>query len=169
MQDYSIQRSNRRCHKSDRPFEPGERYYSAIIERGTDLVRIDVGRDQWGGPPENSVGWWVSQMPDRRPGKLALAPIPILLDTLEKLCESPDDQELAYMLSLLLVRRRVLTETPSENDVHEETDDDDSDLSHLHLNHSSDGREFVVPVRIPSAEHHEAIQQRLTELLYCET
>lgn len=168
MQDYSIQRSNRRCHKSDRPFEPGERYYSAIIERGTDLVRVDVARDQWNGPPENSVGWWVSQMPDKRPGKLALAPVPVLLDTLEKLCESPDDQELAYMLSLLLVRRRVLTEAELEHDV-DDQDDDEVNETHLHLSYASDGREFVVPVRVPAAEQHDAIQQRLTELLYCET
>ena len=161
MQEYVIQRSSRKCHKGDRPFEPGERYYSAVLERGMELVRQDFSKEHWQGPPEKTVGWWVSQMPAKRSGKLTLAPTVVLLDALERLCEQPDDGNLAYLLAVLLMRRRLLTEQSS--------DASEEEASHLHLTHSSTGREFVVPVLIPSPDHTESLTQKLVELLYCET
>lgn len=161
MQEFSIQRSSRKCHKGDRPFEPGERYYSAVLERGRELVRQDFSREHWQGPSENTVGWWVSQMPAKRTGKLTLAPTLVLLDALEKLCEQPEDSDLAYLLAVLLIRRRLLTEQQIEP-----TEDDPN---HLHLNHSSNGREFLVPVSIPTPDRVETLHQKLIELLYCET
>ena len=161
MQEFSIQRSSRKCHKGDRPFEPGERYYSAVLDRGRELVRQDFSREHWQGPPENTVGWWVSQMPAKRTGKLTLAPTLVLLDALEKLCEHPEDGDLAYLLAVLLIRRRLLTEQHVEHA--------EDDTSHLQLNHSSNGREFLVPVSIPTPDRVETLHQKLIDLLYCET
>ena len=161
MQEFTIQRSSRKCHKGDRPFEPGERYYSAVLERGSELVRLDFSKEHWQGPPEKTVGWWVSQMPAKRTGKLTLAPTGVLLDALEKLCEQPDDRDLAYLLAVLLIRRRLLSEQPN--------DSSENEASHLHLTHSSSGREIVVPVQIPTPERTESLHQKLIELLYCET
>ncbi len=161
MQEFSIQRSSRKCHKGDRPFEPGERYYSAVLQRGSELVRQDFSKEHWPGPLEKTVGWWVSQMPAKRTGKLTLAPTLVLLDALEKLCELPEDSDLAYLLAVLLIRRRLLTEQQIEP-----TEDDPS---HLHLNHPANGREFLVPVSMPTSDRVETLHQKLIELLYCET
>ncbi len=161
MQEFSIQRSSRKCNKGDRPFEPGERYYSAVLERGRELVRQDFSREHWQGPPENTVGWWVSQMPAKRTGSLTLAPTLVLFDALEKLCEHPEDSDLAYLLAVLLIRRRLLTEHP--------VDPAEDYPTHLQLNHSSSGREFLVPVSIPTQDRVETLHQKLIDLLYCET
>lgn len=161
MQEYTIQRSTRRCHQGDRPFEPGERYFSVVLQRGSELVRHDYSKEHWQGPPEKAVGWWISQMPAKRTGKLILAPTLVLLDALEKLSEQPDAGDLAYLLAVLLIRRRLLSEDP--------TDTPEDEPSHLHLTHSSNGREFVVPVHTPTPDRAEYLHQKLIDLLYCET
>ena len=161
MQEFSIQRSSRKCHKGDRALEAGERYYSVVLQRGSELVRQDFSNEHWTGPPEDAVGWWVSQMPAKRTGKLTLAPTLVLLDALEKLCEQPEDSELAYLLAVLLIRRRLLTEQAS--------DQSEVDSSHLQLTHSANGREFLVPVNMPNPDHIENLHQKLIDLLYCET
>lgn len=161
MQEFSIHRSSRKCHKGDRPFEPGERYYSAVLQRGSELVRQDFSKEHWHGPPEKTVGWWVNQMPAKRTGKRTLAPTMVLLDALEKLCEQPEDSDLAYLLAVLLIRRRLLTE--------QQIEPAEDDPNHLHLNHSSNGREFLVPVSMPTPDRVETLHQKLIELLYRET
>jgi hypothetical protein len=100
-------------------------------------------------------------MPAKRTGKLTLAPTIVLLDALEKLCEQPEDSDLAYLLAVLLIRRRLLTEQQIEP-----TEDDPN---HLRLNHPSNGREFLVPVSMPTPDRVETLHQKLIELLYCES
>ncbi|MFY8200366.1 MAG: hypothetical protein ACOVLE_06840 [Pirellula staleyi] len=161
MQEYTIQRSARRCQKENRPFEPDERYYSVVLQKGSELVRLDLGKQHWNGPPEGTVGWWASQMPAKPTGKLTPAPTQVLLDALERLCEQPEECELAYLLSLLLVRRRILTE---QEDIAPTVED-----THLHLSHGQHGRRFTVQICYPNSESAEQLQQKLIELLYCES
>ena len=161
MQEYTIQRSTRKCHQSDRPFEPQERYYSLVIQRGSELVRQDYSKDHWHGPPDKAVGWWMSLMPAKRTGKLKLAPTLVLLDSLEKLCEQPDNKDLAYLLAVLMMRRRLLIEVPRESE--------EDEPSSLKLTHHSTDRTFTVPVHIPTPDRAEYLHQKLIDLLYCET
>ncbi len=161
MQEFTIQRSSRKCHKGDRPFKPGERYYSVVLQRGSELVRQDFGKENWQGPPDKTVGWWVSQMPAKQTGKLTLAPTIVLLDALEKLCDQPEDADLAYLLAVLLIRRRLLVEQPS--------DSLDDEPMFLHLTYSPSVREFAVPVHTPTSDRVEQLHQKLIDLLYCES
>lgn len=160
MQEYTIQRSTRKCHVVQRPFEPEERYFSAVLQQGGELIRRDYSQDQWHGPPPESIGWWVSRMPAKKTGKMTLAPTSVLLDTLEQLCESPDQRHLAYLLAILLMRRRILTECEDRND---------DQSTPLHLVHGNTEREFFVPILVPDSDLAEQLQQKLVELLYCET
>ena len=108
MQEYTIQRSNRRCHVSDREFVPGESYYSALIAQGSSLLRQDFSEEIWErNRPGGVVGWWVSTVPQKRLGRPKPAPVHVLLAALEVLLEDPLKGELAYLLTLLLIRRRV--------------------------------------------------------------
>jgi hypothetical protein len=161
MQEYTIQRSSRKCHKTNRSFEPNERYYSLVLQKGSELVRQDWGQDYWQGPPKNAVCWWINRMPAKKAGKLTPAPSYALLDALEKLCEQPDDGELAYLLAILLMRQRILVEQSDEIPAGE--------ASPMQLIHNSDGREFVVPIHQPDANRAELLHQKLVELLYCDT
>ena len=161
MQEFTIQRSSRKCHKGDRQFEPGERYYSVVLQRGSELVRQDFSQENWQGPPEKTVGWWASQMPAKKTGRRSLAPTHVLLDALEKLCEQPEEGDLAYLLAVLMIRRRLLAERPSEPS--------ENEPSHLQLTYSANGRDFQVPIHSPTSNRVESLHQRLIELLYCET
>ena len=167
MQEFSIQRTTRKCHKADRLFQPGERYYSVVLQRGSELARQDFSKEHWVGPPEKSVGWWISQMPAKQKGKLTLAPSHVLLDALESLCELPQESDLAYLLAVLLVRRRILSEKLES--AHSQFTECDPNQTHLQLTYTPERREFSIPVHMPPPERAEYLQQKLVELLYRET
>ncbi len=158
MQDYTVHRCTRRCQKSDRPLEPGERFYSVVVSQGSDLQRLDFSEREWDGPPEGAIGWWRGRMPPPESKSRKPTPNHLLIETLSELCEQPEESSLAYLLGVLLVRRRLLQESSQKSD--------DSDDSYMHLLHPSDGREFWVPACPPNAESIESIQLALDELLY---
>lgn len=160
MQEYTVQRCTRRCQKSDRPLEPGERFYSVVISQGSELVRFDYAEREWDGPPEGAIGWWQGKMPPAEAKTRKPTPTHLLLDRLADLCEQPDESSLAYLLGVLLVRRKLLVEAID--------DPKDEDSEYLHLTHPSDGREFWVPSQPPAADQIELIQQALDGLLYHE-
>ena len=166
MQEYTIQRSNRRCHVSDREFVPGESYYSALIAQGSSLLRQDFSEEIWErNRPGGVVGWWVSTVPQKRLGRPKPAPVHVLLAALEVLLEDPLKGELTYLLTLLLIRRRVLSE-PIGLQLNSEEEPMDSSL--LHLTHGGSNREFVVPICQPEVRRMESLQQELDQLLFSE-
>ncbi|MCU0707647.1 MAG: hypothetical protein MUF23_05100 [Pirellula sp.] len=162
MQEYSIQRSQRRCHSTDRPFGPGESYYSAVLVRGGELRRMDLASDAWTGPPEGALGWWKCRIPEKRRGALKPAPAHVLLSTLETLSEEGNQPVLSYLLALLLVRRKILTEPATHGT------DDAPNPSLLHLVHAPSQREFWIPVCEPSLDACQAYHDQLTRLLFSE-
>ena len=105
--DYEVQRSARRCSVTGREFAPGETYYSALVGEGEELKRYDYGADAWQGPPPEAVGWWKSQIPDRNTARKRWAPNDVMLHFWDELAEQADKQDMRYVLTLLLVRRRV--------------------------------------------------------------
>lgn len=177
MQDYLIQRSSRKCHLSDRPLEPGERYISAIVQKGADLVRRDFSRENWTGANEDTIAWWVAKIPNKRVSPNQLAPVPVLLDTLSALLEKTEQGKLAYLLGLMLVRKRILQEDESELDNSNNREDRASSKGlsvvgaqddYLRLKSSSDDRQFWIPVPSISADESKALQAELIALLYSE-
>jgi hypothetical protein len=105
--DYEVQRSTRHCTVSGREFAPGETYYSALVAEGMDLKRYDYAADAWPGPPAETVGWWKSQIPDRTTARKHWAPNDVMLQFWDELAEQPHKQDMRYVLTLLLIRRRV--------------------------------------------------------------
>jgi hypothetical protein len=105
--DYEVQRSTRHCSVSGREFAPGETYYSLLLAEGADLKRYDYAADAWQGPPENAVGWWKSHIPDRTTARKHWAPNDVMLQFWDELAEQPERQDMRYVLTLLLIRRRV--------------------------------------------------------------
>lgn len=162
MQEYAIQKSSRRCYDSDRILAPGERYYSAIIQKGSDLVRRDYSTEKWPGPTAETIGWWVAKVPDKKSSKTKLAPAQVLLDTLQSFLETPGKDHIAYLLALLLLRKKILHS--------EDTPDtaDDATIATLELCSTSGNQHFVVPIAEISVAETETIQAELLELLYTE-
>lgn len=163
LQEYPATKCTRRCHVTGQPLEPGQSYVSALVASGDHLMRLDIAADQWTGPPAETVGWWTCRMPAAGAAKLRPAPNEVLLDVLTDLLLRPAQADLAYLLALLLVRRRALV-------------DDQSSVSDVtpsgqnvpwQLIHPGDGRVWLVPVAPPSSAAHWAqLQESLTRLLF---
>jgi hypothetical protein len=80
------------------------------------LKRSDYAANVWQGPPENAVGWWKSQVPDKTSRRKHWAPNEVMLNFFDELAASPDKQDMRYVLTLLLVRRRVFRLEEEERD-----------------------------------------------------
>jgi hypothetical protein len=155
--DYEIQNFTKHCSVSGREIAPSEWYFSVVTAEGDDLKRADIAAEAWQGPPENAVGWWKSQVPDKTSRRKHWAPNDVMLNFFDELAEQPDKQDMRYVLTLLLVRRRVFRLEEEEQ--------------------GSDGQEvlsvycprrettYTVPAVMPAAERIEQIQEELAALL----
>jgi hypothetical protein len=114
--DYEVQRSTRCCSITGREFVPGEVYFSVLMAEGAVLKRYDYAAEAWPGPPEASVGWWKSQLPDRAAARKHWAPNDVMLQFWDELAEQLEKQDMRYVLTLLLVRRRVFRLEEEEHD-----------------------------------------------------
>jgi len=162
--DFTIGKCTRKCAVSGQPLAPGELFFSVVIGEGDEVVRKDISAGAWTGPPPQTVGWWRVRMPDAAAKKLQPAPVGVLLDTLSKLLDQPGAESLAYMLALLLCRRRVLVDEESPD---EDTGESGSE-SVLRLIYPTDGRQWSVPVAVPAPNLLEELQTQLNALLFTE-
>ncbi|REK15800.1 MAG: hypothetical protein DWQ37_08255 [Planctomycetota bacterium] len=160
MIDYEVQRCTRHCAETGRELQPGEVFYSTLRSEGSQVVRHDYSQDAWQGPPEGVLGWWKSQMPERHAKKLRLAPNDVMLELLEGLENQDDQQDMRYVLSLLLIRRRVVRLEDTE------TDDSGSEVSLLYCPRRQ--TTYRVTTVTPSAERTAQIQDELSRLLFAD-
>ena len=114
--DYEVQRFTRHCAKTGRELKPGETFYSALVAQGAQVVRQDYSAEAWEGPAEGALGWWKSHVPSRDSKKMHWAPNDVMLELLEQLESQPDKHDMRYVLSLLLIRRRVVRLEETEQD-----------------------------------------------------
>ena len=158
MLDFEVQRFPRRCCKTDRQFAPGDTFYSALVAKGADVIRQDFSEQAWSGPPEGTIGWWKSQMPDVHASRMHWAPNDVILHYFEQLEGNAEKADMRYVLALLMIRRRIvrLEET--------ETDDQHGELFVLYCPRNE--REYRVPVVVPPEPRIGEIQNELAELLF---
>jgi len=155
--DYEIQRCTRHCTATGREFAPGEAYYSVVVAEGAELKRLDYSLEAWQGPPEGSIGWWRAQVPGAETRRKQWAPNDIMLQFFDELQQQPDKQDMRYVLTLLLIRRRVFRL--------EEEDKDQQDQQRLSVYCPRRDTTYQVPVVMPGTERVEQIQEELARLL----
>jgi len=155
--DFDIQRCSRQCSQSGRLIEPGEAYYSVLLGDSGAVTRVDYATETWDGPPESYVGWWKARLPGGKSRKPTWAPNDVMLQLLNSLEEQPDQADARFVLSLLLVRRRVLRLDGYERQ------DDGSEVALLHCAKSS--TDYRIPSVKPTAERMKVIQEQLAGLL----
>lgn len=159
--EFEVQRCARRCAATDRALEPGDECYSVLEIEGADVIRKDFCTAAWQGAPETAFGWWKSRVPEPTAKKVKLAPNDVLLELFEKLAEQQDQQDLRYVLALLLVRRRVL-----RVDVGADSDglsNGPNEMMALYC--PKRDAVYGIAVSMPSADRIDEIQQQLSELL----
>jgi hypothetical protein len=154
--DFEIQNFTKHCAETGREFAPGEWFFSVVIAEGDELKRFDYAADAWKGPPESAVGWWKSQVPDKTSHRKHWAPNDVMLNFFDELAEQPEKQDMRYVLTLLLVRRRVFRMEEEERAAEGET-----------LSVYCPRREttYTIPVVMPPPERIERIQEELAALL----
>lgn len=157
MLDFEVQRCTRRCAATDRELQPGETFYSVLRAEGAEVVRSDYCEDAWQGPPEDALGWWKSQMPTPTTKKMHWAPNDVMLHYFEQLENQPDKQDARYVLTLLMIRRRVVQL--------EDTEKDDAGGETLVVYCPRNENEYRVSVVPPTQERVNEIQEELAKLL----
>jgi hypothetical protein len=155
--DYEIQHTARRCSTTNREFAPGETYYSVLLAEGAEVNRYDYAADAWQGPPEAALGWWKSQIPDRNEGKKHWAPNDVMLHFWDELAEQVNKQDIRYVLTLLLIRRRVFRLEE------EKTDEQGREVLVAYCPRRETS--YEIPAVIPEPQRVEEIQQELAALL----
>ncbi len=158
--DFEVQRCTRQCATSGRLLQPGETFYSVLTVSGADVVRQDFGAESWSGPPDGTLGWWKSQMPEANARKINWAPNDVMLHLLEEMETQPELADMRYVLTLLLIRRRVLR---LEESVHDEQHQE-------WLVVYSHKKETTTRVRVatPSPARIQEIQAELARLLFAD-
>lgn len=158
--DYEVQRCTRRCAATQRELAEGELFYSVLVAEGAQVLRYDYSAEAWQGPPQGNVlGWWKSHMPTREAKRAHLAPNDVLLEYFQELIERGDQPDVAYVLALLLVRRRVLRLDETALEAGGEV---------LVLTCPREDATYRVPALTPSDERTDEIQQQLAQLLYAD-
>ena len=158
MIDFDIQRCTRKCANTGRELQPGESFYSVLEQKGADIVRRDYCEEGWPGPPEESLGWWKSKMPDASAGKMRWAPNDVMLHYFEQLEAQPEMSDVRYILALLMVRRRILQL--------DKTETNEAGQEFLVLFCQRNETEYKVPVAHPSKSRINEIQDELARILY---
>jgi hypothetical protein len=160
LSDFKVSRCSRRCYQLDRPLAPGESFYSVVIESDDGaLTRRDYSAEAWSEAPPGTLAWWKAKMPERGQRKLVLAPDPVLVELLGQLAVDPQREQLAYLLSLLLLRRRVLRPCEGENA---------ESPGGQCLEVIADGRQIDVRESAIQPADAARLREELDELLYCE-
>jgi hypothetical protein len=163
--DFEVQRCTRCCAATERALEPGDECYSVLEIVGAEVVRKDFSAEAWKGAPDTAFGWWKSRVPEPTAKKIKLAPNDVLLELFDQLADKPEQQDLRYVLALLLIRRRVLrvdvtSVSPGENDT---ATDHAAETMTLYCPKRDTTCE--VAVAMPNSERIDEIQQQLSELL----
>ena len=158
MVDFEVQRCTRRCAETDEEFKAGEEFYSVLVSEGAEVVRRDYASSVWKGPPDANLGWWKSQMPDINQRKLHWAPNDVMLHYFEQLDREPDKVHTRYILTLLMIRRRILKLV--------ETEQDDQGREILVVYCSKNENEYRILVAQPTPELAGQIQTELAKLLF---
>jgi hypothetical protein len=158
MLDFEVQRCTRKCCETETILQPGDVFYSALVAHGSQVVRQDYCAAAWTGPPEGTVGWWKSQVPDIHSRKMHWAPNDVILHYFEQLEAEESQADMRYVLALLMVRRRIVRL--------EDTERDEQGREIFVLYCPRNEREYRVAVAELAPPRVDEMQQQLAELLF---
>ena len=109
MQQFEFRRGGKKCSVTERPLDPGEKYWSALIELANGQTsRLDFSDDSWDGPGDDCIGHWRQRVPDLETGKVYWAPRSVLLSYFKHQLDK-NRLETAFVMSLLLLQKRILS------------------------------------------------------------
>jgi len=105
--DFEVRRLMKRCAVTDQELRPGAVYYSALVQEGGEIHRHDFCAEAWQGPPERTIAWWSGHVPSHDAQRTNWAPQDVMIHLFEELADQTENADLRYLLTLLMVRRRI--------------------------------------------------------------
>jgi hypothetical protein len=114
--DFDVDRCTRHCAVTGRPLTEGEEFYSALVRSAGSVARQDYSLEAWHGAPDGAIGWWKSKMPQRDSKRAQMAPSEVLLEFFESLADSPEAEDMRYVMALWMLRRRILRMEETQRD-----------------------------------------------------
>ena len=155
--DYDVGRCTRHCYETEHEFQPGEAFYSVLVADGAAIERRDYSLDAWKGEPDGAIGWWKSRMPGLDAKRKRWAPNDVMLDFFDELVDDPARQDMLYVLSLLLVRRRIFR----HEDIEVDADGEESMVVYCPRRDET----YRIAATMPDPSRIEEIQEELAQLL----
>ena len=148
------------CARTQRPFEPGEQFYTLLFREGEGFRREDLSEEAWQQRNENirPFSFWKS----RYEPPPAAPPEPLAKESAEDLLRrllaqnDPINANACYVLAVMLERKRVLKQIKTEQT---------EDRPVLVYEHAKTGDVFIVPevrLRLDELEH---VQEEVSQLL----
>lgn len=156
--DYQFKPIGKTCASTGQPLQPGSRCHSVLVERDGQMLRLDYSDDAWTGPPDDSLGEWVTVVADGTAKPQEIDP-DSLMTYFEQLCEEPNPghDRMRYVLAILLLQKRRLRLEGSRRD------DDGNDFLQLH-GVRGEG-EFEIPDQELDESEITSLQSALTTQL----
>ncbi|MBA60957.1 MAG: hypothetical protein CMJ76_01200 [Planctomycetaceae bacterium] len=158
MLEFHIKKATRLCHKTGEKLQPGESFYSVLVVEENEVVRHDYSEAAWEGVPDDVLAWWKADVPQEDEAKVTLAPDEVVLQYFQTLSEANEHPDMAFILALLMIRKRIMRLDGKEQD------EQGNEL--LVVSCSKSEREYKVPVTSPDASQVEEIQNQLVSMLY---
>jgi hypothetical protein len=158
--DWPIKHRADACARTNRPFQPGEQFYTLLFREGDAFRREDLSEEAWAQRNENiqPFSFWKSRYEPPPP----TSPEPLAKESAEELLRrllaenNPANANACYVLAVMLERKRVLKQVKTE---------ETSDPPVLVYEHAKSGDVFIVPaaqLRLAEIEH---VQQEVSQLL----
>lgn len=109
MNDWKVSTTSKICSSCEHVFETEEELISALFENEKELLRKDFCMGCWKEEETSYSFWRTSIRPlNRKPNLSALVDYESLRETFHTILGDDQRRELAYVLALMLVRKRIL-------------------------------------------------------------
>lgn len=151
-----IPQPSRTCSISRRDFRPNESFFSVLMEKNGSFIRKDISVEHWSEPTEKFFGWWQSTAKHVADQTSQHVSGETLLNLFERFVAMPCEADTLYILTLLLLRRKLLR---YEQEI---TDEQGNRLLEVHAFHTE--MTYRILVAMPGRERLEVIQEQLAVL-----
>lgn len=158
MNDYEFQKCTRKCAVTGMELAPGTEFYSVLLVQNGEIIRQDYSLAAWQGEPANALGSWRAKVPDSVTPKVSMAPHDLIVQYFEELQNLGNNPELAYVLALLMIRRKIAR-------LEESLADEDGQQT-LVIYCPKREQEYRVTVMELSPQRVEEIQSEISRLLF---
>ncbi len=118
MSEIEVARTDGTCSITGRKFEPGDEFYSIVIETESGFERRDIAPEAWEGAPEAAVCHFKTKMPSKDEPKKTFVDDSLLVEFFKRLGNATEDAKLRFrfVLCLILLRKRILKYESSKQD-----------------------------------------------------